>query len=139
MSQQINRLIKFSQDLFFVWVLIGVAWGYFFPKIAASGIGNISTALGVVMLGMGLTITTQQLHSLRNAGLILGYFGAAITGKSTAVCRTISIEVAMQNSGLAVALALANFEPAAAIPGAIFSVCHNLTGSLIAAIWRKNL
>ncbi|BAZ37316.1 sodium/bile acid cotransporter family protein [Calothrix sp. NIES-4101] len=70
-------------------------------------------------------------------GLILGYMGAFVTGKSTAICRTMSIEVGMQNSGLAVALAIAHFEPAAAIPGAIFSICHNLTGSLIAAIWRK--
>ncbi len=74
MSHKINRLIKFSQDLFVAWVLIGATWGYFFPKIAASGSGNISIALGVVMLGMGLTITTQQLQSLRKAGraLILG-------------------------------------------------------------------
>ncbi|MBD2164559.1 bile acid:sodium symporter family protein [Calothrix membranacea FACHB-236] len=74
MSSKINRLIQFSQDLFFVWVLIGAMSGYLFPKIAASGSGNISTALGVVMLGMGLTITLEQLKSLRNAGraLILG-------------------------------------------------------------------
>ena len=64
MSHQINRLIKFSQDLFFVWVLIAATWGYFFPKIAASGSGNIPTALGVVMLGMGLTITIQQLQGV---------------------------------------------------------------------------
>ncbi|BCL39586.1 bile acid:sodium symporter family protein [Nostoc sp. MS1] len=306
MSSQINRLIKVSQDLFFVWVLIGATYGYFFPKIAASGSSNISIALGVVMLGMGLTITLEQLKGLRYAGkalilgvvlqftimpllgwlaatvlklppmlalgvilvgaspggtasevvtflargdvplsvalttastlispimtplwiwflssnwveiqplslimttvqfvllpvlvgigmrcfwtpnklvmegvlplvsmfaivwiiatvvglnrdrlfimpivivavifhnvlgLILGYLGAAMTGQSTPVCRTISIEVGMQNSGLAVALAIAHFDPVAAIPGAIFSVCHNLTGSLIASIWRKS-
>ncbi|BAY91109.1 MULTISPECIES: bile acid:sodium symporter family protein [unclassified Tolypothrix] len=76
--------------------------------------------------------------SIKNVfGLILGYIGAAITGQPKAICRTISIEVGMQNSGLAVALAIAHFDPVAAILGAIFSVCHNLTGSLIAAIWRK--
>lgn len=305
MSYQVNRLIKVSQDLFFVWVLIGAISGYLFPKITASGSGNISIALGVVMLGMGLTITLEQIKSLRHAGkalilgvflqftimpllgwfaatvlqlppmlalgvilvgaspggtasevitflargdvslsvalttastlispimtpawiwllssnwveiqplslimttvqfvllpvligiviryfwtpskllmegilplvsmfaivwiiatvvglnherllivpiviiavifhnvfgLILGYMGAAITGQPKPICRTISIEVGMQNSGLAVALAIAHFDPVAAIPGAIFSVCHNLTGSLIAAIWRK--
>lgn len=71
MSKQINRFINFSQDLFFIWVLIGATWGYFFPKVAASSSGNISTALGVVVLRIGLTITLQQLQSLRNAGTIL--------------------------------------------------------------------
>lgn len=64
-----------------------------------------------------IVIIAVILHNV--LGLILGYVGAAITGKSKAICRTISIEVGMQNSGLAVALALAHFEPAAAIPGAI--------------------
>jgi len=42
----------------------------------------------------------------------------------------------MQNSGLAVALAIKFFAPAAALPGAVFSVWHNLSGSLLAARWR---
>jgi bile acid:Na+ symporter, BASS family len=69
-----NRFIKFSQDLFVIWVLIGATWGYLFPKIAAGGSDRIPIALGVVMLGMGLTITLEQLQSLRKAGttLILG-------------------------------------------------------------------
>ncbi|BAZ37322.1 bile acid:Na+ symporter, BASS family protein [Calothrix sp. NIES-4101] len=71
MSHRVNRLIKLSQDLFVVWILIGATWGYLFPKIAASGSANISTALGVVMLGMGLTITIEQLQSLRSAGSTL--------------------------------------------------------------------
>lgn len=46
--------------------------------------------------------------------------------------KAISIEVGMQNSGLAAALATAHFSPIAAVPGAIFSVWHNISGSLVA-------
>ena len=54
---------------------------------------------------------------------------------------SIAIEVAMQNSGLAVALATANFaaNPLATLPGAIFSVWHNVSGSMFASYRIKNL
>ena len=51
--------------------------------------------------------------------------------------RTVSIEVGMQNSGLAVALASQFFTPAAALPGAVFSIWHNLSGSALAGWWSK--
>jgi BASS family bile acid:Na+ symporter len=51
--------------------------------------------------------------------------------------RAVAIEVGMQNSGLVVALAAAHFGPSAAIPGALFSVWHNVTGSLLATIWSR--
>ena len=51
----------------------------------------------------------------------------------------IAIEVGMQNSGLAISLATANFaaNPLATLPGAIFSVWHNISGSLFAGIRRS--
>lgn len=49
--------------------------------------------------------------------------------------RTLAIEVGIQNSGLAVALAVKYFDPAAALPRALFSIWHNLTGSLLASFW----
>ena len=42
----------------------------------------------------------------------------------------------MQNSGLAAALGKLYFTPVAALPGALFSVWHNLSGSLLAGYWR---
>ncbi|CCI74626.1 unnamed protein product [Klebsiella pneumoniae subsp. rhinoscleromatis SB3432] len=44
-------------------------------------------------------------------------------------------EVGMQNSGLAAALGKIYFGPLAALPGALFSVWHNLSGSLLAGYW----
>jgi len=50
----------------------------------------------------------------------------------------VSIEVGMQNSGLAVALANLHFSPLAALPAAIFSVWHNISGSAVAWWWRRH-
>ena len=51
--------------------------------------------------------------------------------------RTLAIEVGMQNSGLGVALAVKHFSAAAALPGALFSIWHNLSGSLLAGHWSR--
>jgi BASS family bile acid:Na+ symporter len=45
----------------------------------------------------------------------------------------------MQNSGLAVALAVKYFSAAAALPGALFSIWHNLSGSILAGHWCRQL
>jgi len=70
-------------------------------------------------------------------GLSLGYWASRRRGVTSRQRRTVAIEVGMQNSGLAVALAVAHFGPMAAVPGAIFSVWHNVTGPLLASIWRR--
>ena len=51
----------------------------------------------------------------------------------------IGIEVGMQNSGLAISLAAANFaaNPLATLPGAIFSVWHNISGTIYAGIRNR--
>jgi BASS family bile acid:Na+ symporter len=70
-------------------------------------------------------------------GLGLGYWGSGFKSATNQQRRTVSIEVGMQNSGLAVALAIAHFGPMAAVPGAIFSLWHNVTGPLLATLWRR--
>jgi len=70
-------------------------------------------------------------------GLTLGYWVTYVLGFDKKVCRTIAFEVGLQNSGLASALAVKFFTPAAALPGSIFSVWHNISGSLIASYWSK--
>lgn len=70
-------------------------------------------------------------------GLLLGYWVTMLMGFDKKVCRTIAFEVGLQNSGLASALAVKFFTPAAALPGSIFSVWHNISGSLIASYWSK--
>jgi len=75
---------------------------------------------------------------LHNAmGLIVGYGIPRLFKYDAKTCRTVCIEVAMQNSGLSVALAIKYFSISAALPGALFSIWHNISGSLLAFYWRK--
>jgi bile acid:Na+ symporter, BASS family len=74
------------------------------------------------------------LHNV--TGLTLGYYIPKLFRYDKKICRTIGIEVGMQNSGLSVALAVKFFSAAAALPGAIFSIWHNLSGSFLAGWWR---
>jgi BASS family bile acid:Na+ symporter len=76
--------------------------------------------------------------SLHASGFALGYAAAKILGNDEIVARTISVEVGMQNSGLAVVLARRHFaDPLTAVPGAISSVFHSVIGSILAGIWRS--
>jgi BASS family bile acid:Na+ symporter len=75
------------------------------------------------------------LHNL--AGLAGGYWVSRWLGQDRRVCRTLAIEVGMQNSGLAVALAVKYFSVAAALPGALFSIWHNLSGAMLAGYWNR--
>ncbi len=70
-------------------------------------------------------------------GLLGGYWGGRLLGFEEGVCRTLALEVGMQNSGLAATLGRLYFSPLAALPGAIFSVWHNLSGSLLAGFWAR--
>lgn len=70
-------------------------------------------------------------------GLLLGYWLAKLTGMDVSKRKAISIEVGMQNSGLGVALATAHFSPLAAVPSAIFSVWHNISGPIVATLFQR--
>lgn len=70
-------------------------------------------------------------------GLILGYLLGKLTGLPVAKRKALSLEVGMQNSGLGAALAAAHFSPLAAVPSAIFSVWHNISGGLVATLYQR--
>ena len=70
-------------------------------------------------------------------GLAGGYYLTRFLGYEDKVCRTIAIEVGMQNSGLGVALAQSYFTTLSALPGALFSIWHNITGSILAGYWGR--
>lgn len=82
-----------------------------------------------------LLLLAVVLHNA--AGLLIGYSSAKLLGYEARECRTLAIEVGMQNSGLAVALAIKHFSAAAALPGAVFSIWHNISGSALAFFWSK--
>lgn len=88
---------------------------------------------GVLVLGV------VMLHNLFGMGI--GLLAAKLLKVEYSRTTAIAIEVGMQNSGLAVSLATANFatNPLATLPGAIFSVWHNISGSIFAGIRRRGM
>lgn len=99
-------------------------------------IGGVVGVNAARILDTGLLmILVVVLHNL--CGYALGFCAAKALGMNVAKTKAVTIEVGMQNSGLAVSLAMAHFGAAAAIPGAIFSVWHNISGSIAANIMAQ--
>ena len=90
-----------------------------------------------LMAGGLVIVIVVMLHNL--CGLSFGYLIGRLLGLSEPKKRAISIEVGMQNSGLASSLATIHFAafPLATIPGAIFSVWHNISGALVARLYTR--
>ena len=99
-----------------------------------SGIVSVN-AEKILSCGL-LVLGVVALHNLCGMGIGLG--AAKLLHIEYDKATAIAIEVGMQNSGLAISLATANFaaNPLATLPGAIFSVWHNISGSLFAVIRR---
>ena len=94
-------------------------------------VGGVVAVSAQRILETGLLIMlVVMLHNL--LGYSIGFLIAKALHMNVAKAKAISIEVGMQNSGLATSLAMLHFGAAAAIPGAIFSVWHNISGSLAA-------
>ncbi len=101
-------------------------------------VGAVVSANAEKLLGCGmLVLGVVMLHNV--AGYALGYAAAHMLKMSTTKCRAVSIEVGMQNSGLATSLATVHFAqyPLATIPGAVFSVWHNVSGAILANIFLR--
>lgn len=132
-------------------VVAGLALRLLLPKIVNKilpALPWIST-LGISCVVIGVVApSTEQIQQagwivfaavvLHNvSGYALGYVFSALSRTSRRVSRTVSIEVGMQNSGLAATLAGTYFSPVAALPAAIFSIWHNLSGALLSVIYRS--
>src|SRR5699024_9788335 len=109
------------------------------PWVSVLGISYVVVAVvsgsadQIVEAGM-LVLAVVILHNA--LGYFLGYFASRIFKYPERVARTTSVEVGMQNSGLAATLAAAHFSPVAALPAAVFSVWHNISGGLLAVFYR---
>ena len=134
--------------------LIGVLCNWKFPRFVtkAARFGPFISVVSIVLITAGivaqnaaavlsnfgkLALGAFLLHAL---GFILGYGVARVLGYPPLTARTISIEVGMQNGGMAAMLAKKNFptEPLAAVPAVFSGVIQNVLGSLIAAWCRRN-
>jgi BASS family bile acid:Na+ symporter len=166
-----KALMGATARVVFVPVMLGMAWNQAFPTatrivsrftpflsvllvslICGGVVANNRTTLLVSKHGAALSLSllwriwsaVVVLHSL---GFGLGYFIPKTLGRySEQNCRTLSIEVGMQNSALAVVLAKSCFAnnsisgseavALAALPGALSATTHSCLGSLLAAYWR---
>jgi len=136
-----------------LWVVIlpiclGFAAKRFCPKATERAVRfmpMVSSVAIVVIIALVLAANANRLATggfavllvvvLHNiCGLSLGYLIAAALRLAEPKRRALCIEVGMQNSGLAASLAAAHFAayPMAAVPGAIFSVWHNISGAFVA-------
>ena len=97
----------------------------------------ISANASKLLLGGMVIIVVVMLHNL--CGLGMGWLIGRLLHLPDAKRRAISIEVGMQNSGLASSLATIHFAayPMASIPGAVFSVWHNISGSIVARLYVR--
>ena len=97
-----------------------------------------ANAQKLLMGGMAI-ILVVVLHNL--CGLGLGWLIGRLLRLPDAKRRAISIEVGMQNSGLASSLATLHFAayPMATIPGAVFSVWHNISGAIVARLYAGEM
>lgn len=136
-------------------ILVPLALGFILQKImpgvvkAAIPALPLVSVVGIVLIVAAVVAVNKAAISqsgllifavvvLHNGfGLLLGYFAARFAGLSLAKRKAISIEVGMQNSGLGAALANAHFSPLAAVPSAVFSVWHNVSGALIASYFSR--
>ncbi|WP_336670743.1 bile acid:sodium symporter family protein [Tsukamurella sp. USMM236] len=92
--------------------------------VVAGSASKLAAAGGIVFLAV-------VLHN--GFGLGLGYLAGKVGRLDDRARRALAFEVGMQNSGLAATLATAHFSPLAALPSAVFSLWHNISGAVVAA------
>ncbi|MHA3026001.1 bile acid:sodium symporter family protein [Chromohalobacter israelensis] len=113
------------------------------PALATLAMAAIVLIIAIVVaLNAGRLSTLGPVVALaviahNGIGLAAGYGLARALRFDTRTARTIAFEVGLQNSGLAVTLANQFFTATSALPGALFSVWHNVSGSLLAGYWKR--
>jgi len=156
----LTLLVKSSVDVpalamlfsLFKIILLPVALGVTLNKLIPTQIDKIKALLAplsvisiLIIIAIIVALNNDKLATvgivifvatlLHNViGLSLGYASCYLLGFDSKTSRTIAIEVGMQNSALATALALKFFTPISALPGAVFSIWLNITGSVFATV-----
>lgn len=145
-----NMLIDLIK-IMLVPIIVGVSINTFFHKfvqkvLPALPVVSMSAIIAIIAIVVALNVKNIQtvgalvvigviLHN--SIGLACGYTFSKIFGLDEKTARTVAIEVGMQNSGLSVSLAIKYFGSLAALPGALFSIWHNISGSILAGVWHS--
>ena len=134
-------------------IVVGLAVKRLWPRLAERSTAYLPALSSIVICTIVAIIIAANAQKLLTGGLVimlvvilhnlcglgLGYAIGRLSGMNSAKRRTVSIEVGMQNSGLASSLATLHFAsyPLATVPGAVFSVWHNLSGAFVAHLYTK--
>ena len=129
-------------------ITLGLVCNYFFEKVTREIVRILPLISTIAIIMIIASVVSANSARLKTVGVmvvivvilhnLLGYATGYGVGKllrlNTTKCRALSIEVGMQNSGLATSLAATHFAqyPLATIPGAVFSVWHNISGAVYA-------
>lgn len=136
-------------------IIIPIALGFivqkFFSKQAKASVKVMPLVSVVAIVAIVAAVVAGNQQKIAETGLIIfavvvlhnclgyliGYLFGKIFSMNLAKKKAIAIEVGMQNSGLGASLAVAHFSPLAAVPSAIFSVWHNISGPILATIFSR--
>lgn len=133
-------------------LIVGVALNRYVPRLvkAVLPVAPLVSVLTITLICASIIGGSAE-HLKRSGGMLLlavfllhaggfglGYVFARLLGYGANDCRTVSIEVGMQNSGLGAALAKAHFAnlPLAPVPCAVSATFHSIIGSILAGWWR---
>ena len=147
-----------SMFLSILWVVIlpiilGLIIKHYFPRLTERTTSYLPALSSLTIAAIVMIIIAASAHRLMEGGLIIilvvilhnlcglsiGYLIGFLLRLPWAKRKALCIEVGMQNSGLASSLATLHFAayPMAIIPGAIFSVWHNISGAIAARIFQR--
>ena len=142
-----------------LWVVIlpialGLLVKRFWPRTTEQASAYLPALSTLAICLIVLIVIAANAHKLLDGGLVIllvvvlhnvcglaaGYLIGSLLRLTPAKRRAISVEVGMQNSGLASSLATLHFAayPLATIPGALFSVWHNISGAIVAKLYSRN-
>ncbi len=144
-------MIESLLQIVFVPVISGICFRAVLPRLSAAlqpALPLISVICILLIIGIVVALNAPQLRGigplivlaviLHNAlGIAGGFTLSRLFGFDLKQSQTIAIEVGMQNSGLAAALSLQFFSATAALPAALFSIWHNISGALLAGHWGR--
>ena len=130
-------------------IILGIIAQLLFKPLVAKSVDILPTVSVVAIVAIVAAVVSGSRDKILETGLIifaivilhngLGYLFGFLVAKLFKLTyddqKAVSIEVGMQNSGLGAQLAMAHFDPVAAVPSAIFSFWHNISGPILATFW----
>ena len=134
-------------------IALGFVINHFFGKITQKAVAVLPMVSTVAICMIVAAVVSHNAEKIYTSGALvlavvilhnlLGYACGFGLGKllrlPPAKTKALSIEIGMQNSGLATSLAGTAFPnlAMATVPGAIFSVWHNISGAILAGFYRR--